>query len=186
MGFGLGGKAAGTHLRRHTRSGEQAEVRAGCGRAMAAGGRRLPARPEANPAGKRETGSERNRNGHAVTQPNLWAPATWPPLHPALRPLLSGLRRVTGRPLSARGAKKRGWELSLCLPGWSRELSLSEYFSLTRYFGATGRSPFAPPSSFVLFKYLPAGCCSPRVLAGCRREPGFGFPPSSHICASRQ
>lgn len=35
MGFGLGGKAAGTHLRQHTRSGEQAEVRAGCGRATA-------------------------------------------------------------------------------------------------------------------------------------------------------
>lgn len=150
----------------------------------AAGGRRLPARPEANPAGKRETGSERNRNGHAVTQPNLWAPATWPPLHPALRPLLSGLRRVAGRPLSARGAKKRGRELSLCLPGWSRELSRSEYFSLTRYFGATGRSPFAPPSSFVLFKYLPAGCCSPRVLAGCRRALLWFSAILSHLCVA--
>lgn len=107
----------------------------------AAGGRRLPPRPEANPAGKRETRSERNRNGHGVTQPNLWAPATCPPLHPALRPLLSGLRRVAGRLLSVRGAKKRGrdpacteppargQEVSMCLPGW-----IQEHFSQRVFF----------------------------------------------------
>lgn len=53
--------------------------------------------------GKRETCSDRNRNGHDVTQPNLWSPAACPLLNPVLLPLPF----QAGRLVSIWGCRKR-------------------------------------------------------------------------------
>lgn len=53
--------------------------------------------------GKPETCSDRNRNGHNVTQPNLWSPTTCPLLNPVLLPLPSR----AGRLVSIWGWRKR-------------------------------------------------------------------------------